>query len=88
MLIFVNFPLYCECGNLFPLHVTAWYSKKKKKKNNNNPKGCLMVMADPTALGYGKKEGLSFELIPAVIRFSSKSSQLMPSSQIVQYHNF
>ena len=45
-------------------------------------------MADPTALGYGKKEGLSFELIPAVIRFSSKSSQLMPSSQIVQYHNF
>ena len=89
MLIYVKSPLYCECGSLFPLHVTAWYPKKKNMNNNSNPKGCLMVMADPTDLGHGKKESLSFEYqIPLVIIFPSKSSQLMPSSQYVQCHNF
>ena len=28
---------------------------KNNNKNNNNKKGCLMVLADPSDLGHGKK---------------------------------
>ena len=30
-------------------------SLNNKKKNNNNPIGCLVVMANSTNLGHGKK---------------------------------
>jgi hypothetical protein len=29
--------------------------RNNNNKNNNHPKGCVMVMADPSDIGHGKK---------------------------------